>query len=242
MNKGLEIFLLVLLFCVCGIIGYFGYEMLVGNGDEEPQPTCEELHNRALKTLNSQDSIHLHRQAKDTLRVLVEDSLYSPAKIDYYVSLINSADSVEVKKGFTELSEIIKTDSTRSVAFYECGLTLSQSNKAFSVPLYRQEAIGIEYNLRQANEWLYKAIQLDSSDYKSVYWALDNLVDLKSSQKVVTNDDLDKMKELYYLFFEIIEKSNDVSANEYVEAMETISTALYNWNIIDNKKYIEINE
>lgn len=36
MNKGLEIFLLVLLFCVCGIIGYFGCEMLVGNGDAAP--------------------------------------------------------------------------------------------------------------------------------------------------------------------------------------------------------------
>ena len=206
-----------------------------------PQPTCAELYDRALITLNSQDSIHLHRQAKDTLRVLVEDSLFYPAKIDYYVLLINSDDPVEVRKGFTGLKDIIQTDSTSSVAFYECGLTLSQSSMAFRVPHYRQEDLGMEYDLRQANEWLYKAIQLDSLDYKSVYWALDNLVDLKLSEEA-TKDDFDKMKELYYLFFEIIEKSNDVSANEYVNAMKPIAKALYNWGIIDNLKNIEINE
>jgi uncharacterized protein YxeA len=67
------------------------------------QPTCEEIYQDAIAMVNQRDSVHLQIQGKEKLRMLVEDSLYTPAKMKYYVLLLNSNTPTEVKKGFSEL-------------------------------------------------------------------------------------------------------------------------------------------
>lgn len=192
------------------------------------QPTCEEIYKETIKKLYNKDSILL---CKEKLRILVEDSLYNPAKLNYYVLLINSQTSHEVNKGFSELQKIAQTDTLNTIALFECGLTLSKSNKVFNIPTIRQSFMGIEPDLIQANDFLYKAIASDTSEYKSVYWAFNNLLEMKLDN-TLTSDGDKQIIELYELFSQRIINKKDTIAEKYKSAIITDEKTLKAWGLL----------
>lgn len=206
-------------------------EVAVDNLPIMQELSCEDKYSDALAMLNQKDSIHLQTQGKEQLRILAEDSLYVPAMTKYYVILLNSNNPADVKKGFAELHEIAESDSTNSVAMFECGLTLSQSNKVFNVPIIRQSFLGIEPDLLQANEMLYKSMELDTLDYKSVYWAFNNLLELKLDGALSTRGDKEIVR-LYKLFEHRIKEHEDNTADIYRSAIVSDGKTLRAWGLI----------
>lgn len=196
------------------------------------QPTCEEIYNDALSLLAQTDSIQLQIQGKEMLKVLVEDSLYVPAQQRYYVILLNSNNPEEVKRGFSELEKIALSDTLNNEAMFECGLTLSKGNKIFNVPTVRQSFLGIKPNLSKANRWLYKAMESDDSDYKSVYWAFNNLLEMKLDGSLPLNGDK-IIVELYKLFEDRILNHNDATAEIYKKAIISDRETLKAWGLIN---------
>ena len=220
------------------VIFIIGAVLLLRNSNDdnidEPivkQPTCEEIYQDAIVMVNQRDSVHLQIQGKEKLRMLVEDSLYTPAKMKYYVLLLNSNTPTEVKKGFSELEKIAQTDTLNSVALFECGLTLSKSNKVFNVPMIRQSFMGVDPNLVQANELLYRAINLDTLDYKSVYWAFNNLLEMKLDGSLPSSGDK-QIIELYKLFHQRIENHSDATSDLYKNAIISDGETLKAWGLI----------
>ena len=220
------------------VIFIIGAVLLLRNSNDdnidEPivkQPTCEEIYQDAIVMVNQRDSVHLQIQGKEKLRMLVEDSLYTPAKMKYYVLLLNSNTPTEVKKGFSELEKIAQTDTLNTVALFECGLTLSKSNKVFNVPMIRQSFMGVDPNLVQANELLYRAINLDTLDYKSVYWAFNNLLEMKLDGSLPSSGDK-QIIELYKLFHQRIENHSDATSDLYKNAIISDGETLKAWGLI----------
>ena len=220
------------------VIFIIGAVLLLRNSNDdnidEPivkQPTCEEIYQDAIVMVNQRDSVHLQIQGKEKLRMLVEDSLYTPAKMRYYVLLLNSNTPTEVKKGFSELEKIAQTDTLNTVALFECGLTLSKSNKVFNVPMIRQSFMGVDPNLVQANELLYRAINLDTLDYKSVYWAFNNLLEMKLDGSLPSSGDK-QIIELYKLFHQRIENYSDATSDLYKNAIISDGETLKAWGLI----------
>ena len=115
---------------------------------------------------------------------------------------------------------------------FECGLTLSKSNKVFNVPAVRQSFIGMEPDLLKANEWLYKSMRLDTSDYKSVYWAFNNLMEMKLDGSLPSSDDK-QIVELYNLFRRRVRDYSDDTANIYKEAIISDGKTLKAWGLIN---------
>lgn len=195
------------------------------------QLTSEEIYREALLLLNQTDSVQLQIKGKEMLRVLVEDSLYGPARLRYYVLLLNSNNTGEVKRGFFELEKIAKSDTLNAEAMFECGLTLSKSNKVFNVPTVRQSFLGIRPDLSRANAWLYKAMRLDVSDYKSVYWAFNNLMEMKLDGSLPSNGDKE-IVELYGLFGKRVIGHDDATAEVYKRAIASDGKTLKAWGLI----------
>lgn len=196
------------------------------------QPTCDEIYSEALSLLGQTDSIQLQMRGKEMLKVLVEDSLYAPAQQRYYVVLLNSNSPEEVKRGFSELKKIALSDTLNAEALFECGLTLSKSNKVFNVPTVRQSFLGIKPDLAKANEYLYSAMRLDDSDYKSVYWAFNNLMEMKLDGSLPSNGD-NKIVELYRLFENRILSHDDNTAEIYKKAIISDKETLKIWGLIN---------
>ncbi|MBD8039951.1 serine/threonine protein kinase [Phocaeicola sp. Sa1CVN1] len=195
------------------------------------QPTCVEMYNQALSFLNQKDSIELQTKGKELLRILVEDSLFAPAKVDYYVNLLNSNNSSEVNSGFAGLCQIIQEDTLNSIALFECGLTLSKGNRFFNVPTVRQSFLNIEADLDKANDWLFKAMEIDTADYKSVYWAFNNLMEKKIAGDLPASGDK-LITKLYEMFIKRAKESNDVATDIYINAIKSDTETLKAWGLL----------
>lgn len=198
-------------------------------------PTSQEIYVEAMILLSYKDSIDLQEQGKEKLRLLVEDSLFEPAKMDYYMLLINSYNPMEVKKGYYGLEEISTNDTTNKTSMFECGLTLSKGNISFNTPTLRQSCIGIEPDLLRANEYLYKCIELDTIDYKSVYWIFNNLMEIKlgGSLSSKENRKVDKeIMELYREFDYRVSYYEDYISDIYRDAIAKDKMTLKNWGLI----------
>lgn len=220
---------------VIGLI--IGGVFLIGNDSDgkteiiAKQPTCEEIYNDALSMLNTKDSVHLQVKGKELLCILAEDSLYFPAKMKYYVMLLNSRNPEEVQKGFTELERIALNDSTNNVALFECGLTLSKGNRFFNVPTMRQSFLNRDMDLDKANQLLYKSMKADTTDYKSVYWAFNNLMEKKIAGTLPASEDK-QIIALYKLFEERIDAHEDATANIYKNAIKSDGETLKAWGLL----------
>lgn len=195
------------------------------------QPTCVEMYNQALSFLNQKDSIELQTKGKELLRILVEDSLFAPAKVDYYVNLLNSNNSSEVNSGFAGLCQIIQEDTLNSIALFECGLTLSKGNRFFNVPTVRQSFLNIEADLDKANDWLFKAMEIDTANYKSVYWAFNNLMEKKIAGDLPASGDK-LITKLYEMFIKRAKESNDVATDIYINAIKSDTETLKAWGLL----------
>ena len=220
---------------VIGLI--IGGVFLIGNDSDgktdiiTKQPTCEEIYNDALSMLNKKDSVHLQVKGKELLCILAEDSLYFPAKMKYYVMLLNSRNPEEVQKGFTELEGIALNDSTNNVALFECGLTLSKGNRFFNVPTMRQSFLNRDMDLDKANQLLYKSMKADTTDYKSVYWAFNNLMEKKIAGTLPASEDK-QITALYKLFEKRIDAHNDATADIYKNAIKSDGETLRAWGLL----------
>lgn len=194
------------------------------------EPDCEELYNKALQWL-SMDSTHLHAKAIEQLSLLVNDKSYGPAKIKYYTVMLNSNVPDEAVIGFNGLQEILQEDSLNGTALFECGLTLSKGNNYFNVPVRRQSVLNIQMDFEKANTLLYKAMDVDMSDYKSVYWAFNNLMERKLTNKLPADED-GRLVMLFNLFKERVEKSDDPVAEYYRMAIKNDKETLKAWGLI----------
>ena len=195
------------------------------------QPTCEELFNVAMTMLTQTDSVHLQLKGKEQLRLLAEDSLYFPAKMKYYVMLLNSKNPEEVQKGFVELEQIAVNDTSNNIALFECGLTLSKGNRYFSVPTMRQSFLNRNMDLEKANMWLYKSMDADTTDYKSVYWAFNNLMEQKIAGTLPVSEDK-QITKLYIMFEERVSKHEDSTAEIYKNAIKSDGETLRAWGLL----------
>ncbi|WP_106830224.1 serine/threonine protein kinase [Parabacteroides pacaensis] len=213
-----------------GGIYFFNNNLKSAPKPEIKQLTCEEIYDKALSLINRKDSVHLQIQGKKMLGVLVEDSLYAPAKLKYYVILINSINQEEVRKGFKEL-QIMAHDSANSVAMFECGLTLSKGNRFFSVPTIRQSVLDIDMDLEKANEWLYNSMEVDPTDYKSVYWAFNNLMGKKIAGTISSHENK-RIIELYKQFKIRADRFNDATSELYKSAIKSDEETLKAWGLI----------
>ena len=226
------------IFIIGGIIYTFNdTKSDIDDKAKEKLPSCEEIYCEALNLLNQRDSIHLQIQGKEKLRTLVEDSLYVPAKMKYYVLLLNSNSPLEVKKGFSELEKMAQIDTLNTTAMFECGLTLSKSNPSFNIPMIRQSHLGIEPDLSKANDLLIKVVESDTLDYKSAYWALSNLIEMKLAEsngvKMALPSDVDKqIVKLYKIFVARVKNYDDIASKKYKEAISKDKQILWNWNLI----------
>lgn len=198
---------------------------------EKIQPTCEEIYDKAISFLSQKDSIHLHIKAKEQLRVLAEDSLYFPAKMKYYVILLNSRNPEDVQKGFSQLEQLAMDDTTNNVALFECGLTLSKGNRFFNVPTMRQSFLNRDADLDKANQLLYKSMSLDSTDYKSVYWVFNNLMEKKIDGTLPYREDKQIVK-LYKMFEERVAMHHDATSDIYRNAIKSDGETLRIWGLI----------
>lgn len=220
---------------VIGLI--IGGVFIIGNDSDgkteiiAKQPTCEEIYNDALSMLNTKDSVHLQVKGKELLCILAEDSLYFPAKMKYYVMLLNSRNPEEIQKGFTELERIALNDSTNNVALFECGLTLSKGNRFFEAPTNRQSSLKRDMDLDKANQLLYKSMKADTTDYKSVYWAFNNLMEKKIAGTLPASEDK-QIIALYKLFEERIDAHEDATANIYKNAIKSDGETLKAWGLL----------
>lgn len=220
---------------VIGLI--IGGVFLIGNDSDgkteilAKQPTCEEIYNDALSMLNKKDSVHLQTKGKELLCSLAEDSLYFPAKMKYYVMLLNSRNPEEVQKGFTELERIALNDSTNNVALFECGLTLSKGNRFFNVPTMRQSFLNCDVDLDRANQLLYKSMKADTTDYKSVYWAFNNLMEKKIAGTLPASEDK-QITALYKLFEVRVDAHEDATADIYKNAIKSDGETLRAWGLL----------
>lgn len=196
----------------------------------EPLPSVEEIYASAQKMLFQKDSVELRKKGRNLLKTLAKDSLYKPAMIDYYVILLNSQDTLDVREGYENMLTMAE-DTTNIRALFECGLTLSKANKTFSVPSVRQSLLNIEADLIKANELLYKVMNLDTTDYKSVYWVFNNLMERKLSGTLPYKEDKN-LTSLYKMFNERVEGVNNATVNLYKEAILADEQTLQNWNLL----------
>lgn len=224
--------------CAAVFIGILVGVILMLNGNPEvkteivaKQPTCEEIYNNALSMLGNKDSVHLQTKGKELLCVLAEDSMYFPAKMKYYVMLINSRQPEEVQKGFDELEKIALNDPTNNIALFECGLTLSKGNRYINVPTMRQTFLNRDMDLDKANEMLYKSMKADTTDYKSVYWAFNNLMEKKLAGTLPASEDK-QITALYKMFEERINEHKDATAEIYKNAIKSDGETLKVWGLL----------
>lgn len=204
------------------------------NGDlKQPERVISknELYHNAIDLLQRKDSVSLQLQGKEMLRQLCEDSLYVPAQVDYYALLLNSTNTEEVKKGYEKLKQIAE-ETSDPTAMFECGLTLSKGNRHFSVPTIRQSMLQIDVNLEQANQWLYRVMNLNASDYRSVYWAFNNLMERKISGELPAEEDK-VLTELFAQFKARVDKyEGDATAELYRKAIQDDEETLRVWGLI----------
>lgn len=196
------------------------------------QPTCEEMFNEAMGMLAQKDSFELLSKGKEQLRLLAEDSLYFPAKMKYYVMLLNSNNNPEeVQKGFAELEQIAVNDTLNNTALFECGLTLSKGNRYFEVPTRRQSFLNRDMDLEKANQWLYRSMSADTTDYKSVYWAFNNLMEQKIAGTLPVSEDK-QITKLYKMFEERVSEYEDSIAEKYKNAIKSDGETLRAWGLL----------
>ena len=211
--------------------------LLFNNGSDNnsefivKQPTCDEIFNEAMAWVSQSDSVNLQLKGKEQLRLLAEDSLYFPAKMKYYVMLLNSRNPEEVQKGFLELEQIAVSDTSNNIALFECGLTLSKGNRYFNVPTMRQSFLNRDMDLDKANQWLYKSMNADTTDYKSVYWAFNNLMEQKIAGTLPVSEDK-QITKLYKMFEERVGKHDDSTAEIYKNAIKSDGETLRAWGLL----------
>lgn len=229
----------IIIAIVSAIVLVGGSILWLSNNDEPEEivntvvqePSCEELYNEAINWLAMKDSSHLHVKAIDQLRLLVDEKSYEPAKTKYYTLMLNSNIPDEVMCGYKGLRDMILADSLNSTALFECGLTLSKGNNYFNVPTKRQSLLNMGMNLEEANILLYKAMDLDASDYKSVYWAFNNLMEKKLANELPSNDD-NELVMLFQLFEKRVANFDDSVAERYRDAVKNDKETLKAWGLI----------
>ena len=226
--------------CIVSVIVLVGGSILWLSDNDEPEetvntvvqePSCEELYNEAINWLAMKDSSHLHVKAIEQLRLLVDEKSYEPAKTRYYTLMLNSNIPDEVMCGYKGLRGMILADSLNSTALFECGLTLSKGNNYFNVPTKRQSLLNMDMNLEEANILLYKAMDLDTSDYKSVYWAFNNLMERKLANELPSGDD-NELVILFQLFEKRVANFDDSVAERYRDAVKNDKETLKAWGLI----------
>ena len=96
----------------------------------------------------------------------------------------------------------------------------------------RQSYLDMDPDLDKANEWLYEAMNSDTTDYKSVYWAFNNLMEKKISGSLPLSGDK-QILSLYKLFGRRISDRNDPIADLYRKAIQSDGETLRAWGLIE---------
>lgn len=216
----LFVFLLVLI----GTFVYWGAVIInernVNNKENLQSVNCNSLYSDAVLLIESRNP-ELYNRGKETLRLLVEDSLYAPAELRYYVLLLNSTNKNEVVKGYNEIKKMAQSEVLNHTAMFECGLTLSKGNQFINVSTKRQTYLKIDVDLDNANQWLYKSMEMDTTDYKSVYWILNNLTEKIKDGKLSSNEE-EQLTKLYTLFKKRTMMTDDNVVEIYKKAIANI--------------------
>lgn len=230
----------IVVFSVVFLLLVVGGGLMLLNKQEENEPVvippdCEKLYENSITLLSEIDSVHKYYQGKELLRVLAEDSLYLPAQVQYYVMLLNSSSEFEIKRGFQGITQLYHKGVDDFSVFFELGVTLSKGNKHFDIPRYRQSIMDIDYNLVAANEALYKAMAVDTMDYRVPYWILCNLMDCKLQGGLSTKEDrlIDReIISMYFKFKQLIRRHEDQVSDKYRLAISGYEKALKAWGLI----------
>ena len=86
-------------------------------------------------------------------------------------------------------------------------------------------------DLDKANQLLYKSMKADTTDYKSVYWAFNNLMEKKIAGTLPASEDK-QIIALYKLFEERIDAHEDATANIYKNAIKSDGETLRAWGLL----------
>lgn len=195
------------------------------------EPTVEEIYKNAVFLLSLKDDVYSQKQGKEALKQLADIYGYRPAKLKYYIIQINSSDYNDVFEGYDGLMKMSLVDTLDASAMYECGLTLSKSNRYFSIPQDRQTLLNIDADLEKANDFLYNSMAMDTSDYKSVYWTFNNLMEMKIENRLPDTEDVEIVR-LFRLFEYRVELQDDSIAELYRDAIQSDKETLRIWGLI----------
>ena len=86
-------------------------------------------------------------------------------------------------------------------------------------------------DLDRANQLLYKSMKADTTDYKSVYWAFNNLMEMKIAGTLPASEDK-QITALYKLFEKRIDAHEDATANIYKNAIKSDAETLRAWGLL----------
>ena len=141
------------------------------------------------------------------------------------------ADSLDIAK---KILVTLATDSAYSPAMLEHGINYARPTKAFPELAIRQERLQIHPDLDESNKWLNKVLEQNPTDYKAAYWIYNNLM-TKVENETISSAEKIQLANVFSLFKQLIQASNDPDAERYREAMEKADdeNTLRAWAIID---------
>lgn len=142
-----------------------------------------------------------------------------------------SQDDKEVYDAFQELARMAKAynDNPHVDAMFEYGLTFSVGNEVIDIPTQRQRILHIDPDIERANLWLRRTYDMDSHNYRAVYWILNNMI----AKKKLDNSSVlaDEISDLFHRFNEMTEGINDEVSQKYKLAVDIHRPLLKQWNI-----------
>lgn len=194
-------------------------------------PTASELFQNACNMTTSIDPGEV-KSGYDQIEKLAIDSLYTPAVLKHYETVLVSKDTIKWGAAYRSMLQLSK-DISNSEAIYECALCMSYISPKLSLPEVGRYDFVVEKDYEEANRLFDIVIHNVPTDYKAPFWEIINLITLLNG-KSLSESDSDKLEDLYTRLDENLALSTDELANQYkIETERVIKTILQNWQIIN---------
>lgn len=194
-------------------------------------PTASELFQNACNMTTSIDSVEV-KSGYDQIEKLAIDSLYTPAVLKHYETVLVSKDTIKWRAAYRSMLQLSK-DVSNTEAIYECALCMSYISPKLSLPEVGRYDFVVEKNYEEANRLFEIVIHNVPTNYKAPFWEIINLITLLNGKSLSVSDS-DKLEELYTLLDENLALTTDELANQYkIETERVIKIILQNWQIIN---------
>lgn len=205
--------------------------LLYGRTEPPHIETASEIYEDACYMITSIDVGEKSAGYKQ-IETLAIDSLYIPAVLHYYESVLLAKDTSNWDIAYNRMMQIAN-DSLNLVAIYECALCMSYISPKLSLPEVMRYDFLKEKNYEEANRLFDIVISNDPYNYKAIFWKIINLITLFNGKSLADSEG-DELEELYMQLDRNLSLSTEELAIEYkIETERVIKTILRNWQVID---------